>query len=102
MARPDWWEENEAIRRQLDLPAYEPPRLSDGVYTHEIVPELEEQHDCRILFIGIDTTYPEAWELRIDGETAATIDRRRDARGNTVYGLSASELRDRVESHCQS
>jgi hypothetical protein len=102
--RPEWWETNEAIRDRLDLPDYEPPRLADGTYTHELVPELERACDCTIRFIGVNTTFPEDWELRVDGRTVRSVERRRDANGNTVYGLTASELcetvRDTVSGPC--
>jgi len=94
--RPEWWETNEAIRDRLDLPAYEPPCLADGTYTHEVVPELEAICDCTIQFIGVNTTFPEDWELRVDGRTVRSVERRRDANGNTVYGLTTTELRDAV------
>lgn len=94
--RPEWWETNQAIRDRLDLPEYEPPRLADGTYTHEVVPELERACDCTIRFIGVNTTFPEDWELRVDGRTARSVERRRDANGNTVYGLTAVALRRTV------
>jgi hypothetical protein len=94
--RPDWWARNQRIREELDLPDYEPPRLADGTYTHEVVPDLEAEHDCTVRFIGINTTYPESWEFRVDGEPVGRIPRRRDANGNTVYGLTAEELRAAV------
>lgn len=94
--RPGWWDTNEAIRDRLGLPEYEPPRLADGAYTHEVVPELEGVWNCRIRFIGVNTTFPEDWELRVDGRTVRSVERRRDANGNTVYGLTATELRETV------
>lgn len=96
MSRPDWWETNEAIREELELPKYEPPRFADDVYTYEVIPALEAQYACTIRLIGINTTYPEAWELRVDGRTIAEIDRHRDARGNTVYGLTANDVKELV------
>lgn len=101
MTKPEWWEENQAIRDRLDLPTYEPPRLTDGTYTYEVVPPLEERYDCRIRFLGVNTTYPDAWELRVDGEIVRKVDRHRDERGNTVYDLTASTLQAAVESALQ-
>jgi hypothetical protein len=96
--RPEWWETNEAIRDRLDLPDYEPPRLADGTYTHEVVPELERALDCTVRLIGVNTTFPEDWELRVDGQTVRSVERRRDGNGNTVYGLTAPELRAAVRN----
>lgn len=94
--RPDWWAENEAIRESLDLPRYEPPRFADGTYTHEVVPALEREHGCSIRLLGVNTTYPEDWELRVDGERVRSVERRRDTNGNTVYGLTAAAFRAAV------
>lgn len=91
--RPDWWAENAAIRERLDLPAYEPPRFADGTYTHKVVPDLEAEFGVTVRFVGLNTRYPDAWTIRVDGEPVADIERRRDARGNTVYGHTAAEVR---------
>lgn len=95
-AKPDWWAENEAIKAAFDLPAYEPPRFADGTYTHEIVPSLEREIDGTIRFIGVDTQYPEDWQVRVDGEPVMRIGRRRDDRGNTEYQLTAEAFRERL------
>jgi hypothetical protein len=98
--KPDWWSENEEIKAQFDLPTYEPPRFEDGTYTHDVVPKLESQFECRIRFVAIDPRYPEDWEVRVDGAPALDIGRRRDNNGNTVYQQTASEfesaLRDQI------
>lgn len=94
--RPDWWDRNEAIRDELDLPGYEPPRFADGTFTHEVVPSLEAEFDVAIRFIGFNTSYPDAWELRVDGDRVCDLERRRDSRGNTVYRMTAAEVREAV------
>lgn len=99
-AKPEWWVENEAIKASFDLPAYEPPRFADGTYTHEVVPSLEGELAGTIRFVGVDTRYPEDWEVRVDGEPVMSIGRRRDDRGNTVYQLSAKAFRDRLREAC--
>lgn len=97
-AKPEWWTENEALKRSFDLPDYEPPRFADGVYTHEVVPSLEAEYGIEIQFIGIGTRYLDDWVVRIDRRTAFGIGRFRDDNGNTVYKLSADEFRDGVRS----
>lgn len=92
--KPDWWAENETLRKQLDLPSYEPPRFLDGSYSHEVVPELEAEHACRIQLMGVDTRYPDDWTVRVDGESVMALPRHRDDHGNTVYELTADEFRD--------
>ena len=95
----DWWRENDRLREELGLSEYRPPRFADSTYTHEITDEIEAIYDCRIQFIGINTRYPEDWEIRINGEVAFDIGRYRDDQGNTVYEISAEEFRERVEAY---
>jgi hypothetical protein len=97
--KPDWWRDNERLRSQLGLPTYQPPRFADGTYTHEVVETLETTHGCDLQFIGIDTRYPDDWEIRVDGEPAFAISRHRDEHGNTIYGMDAGSFRDAVENH---
>ena len=94
--RPDWWRENERLRAEMDLPEYEPPRFADGTYTHEITEPIETAHACRIQFIGLNTHYPDDWEVRVDGEPVMGIGRHRDEHGNTVYELPAKAFRETV------
>jgi len=97
--RPDWWRENERLREDLDLPAYEPPRFADGTHTHEVTDRLERAAGCRIRFVGYNARYPDDWEVRIDGDPAFAVGRHRDDRGNTVYELSAAAFRAAVREH---
>lgn len=82
----------------MDLPEYEPPRFRDGTYTHEVVEPLEAANDCRIQFIGVNTHYPDDWEVRVDGEPVFGIGRHRDEHGNTVYEMSAGAFKERLRS----
>lgn len=77
----------------MGLSEYRPPRFADGTYTHEVVESLEERYDCRIQFLGVDTRYPDDWEVRIDGTPAFEIGRHRDEQGNTVYERTAHAFR---------
>ena len=43
---PRWWARNERLREERGLPPYRPPRFEDGIYTHEVVPELEAELGC--------------------------------------------------------
>lgn len=84
--KPAWWEENERLREEMELAAYEPPRFADGTHTHDVVDELESRHGCSIMFrSAVNPDYPEDWEVRVDGRSVARIGRHRDQNGNTVY-----------------
>lgn len=93
---PEWWSENERLKAEMGLPEYKPPRFSDGTYAYEVVDSIEEEHDCQVRFIGVNTRYEDDWEVRVDGTTAFEVGRRRDDYGNTVYGLTAREFRDAI------
>jgi len=97
--RPDWWERNRRQKAEMDLPPYEPPRFADGTYTHEVVEPLESAYDCSIWFVGVDPSYPDEWEVRVDGDPVFTVGRHRDGDGNTVYEMPAREFRERLETY---
>jgi hypothetical protein len=90
--KPDWWNENQRIRDQYSLPEYQPPRFSDGTYVYEVISKLENDYNCEIQFIGIDTKYAEDWEVRIDGEYVMELPRRIDDNGNMIYEIQPDEF----------
>lgn len=96
--RPDWWRQNDAIRAEMGLPSYEPPRFRDGTYTHEVVDPLAERHGCQIRLMAVDPRYGDDWEVRVDGDPVLTVGRHRDDRGNTVYEADAAEIRAAIEA----
>ena len=95
--RPAWWDINQEIRERYDLPEYDAPRFACGTYTHQVVPELERRYDCQIRFIAIDIRYPDDWSVRIDNQFAFKIPIRRTKSGNTIYRISATEFRNRID-----
>ncbi|MGM0590048.1 MAG: hypothetical protein ACQETI_00220 [Halobacteriota archaeon] len=101
-SKPDWWRENERLRRRLGLPAYEPAQFLDGTYTHVVVRKLEETHDCEIQFrSSVNPAYPDDWSVRIDRQTVGHIGRSRDDKGNTTYELTSDEFRAMVGSYVE-
>ncbi|MFB6303425.1 MAG: hypothetical protein ABEH78_11275 [Haloferacaceae archaeon] len=96
--KPDWWRENERIRDALDLPAYEAPRFADGTYTHEVVEPLEAALGVTVRFVAVDPRHGDDWEVRIDGDPALTVGRRRDDAGNTVYEIDSETFEKRVRA----
>lgn len=91
-SKPDWWVENERLREDMDLPEYEPPQFSDGIYIHEIINNLERKHDIDIMLIGRNTRYGDDWDITVDGETVGHINRHRNKKSNTVYEQSSTKF----------
>jgi hypothetical protein len=90
--RPAWWVANDRLREKLGLAEYVPPRFEDGVYTHEVVPDLEADYGVEIRFLGVNASYGDDWEVRVDGESVLSIGRHRDDSGNTVYEMESDEF----------
>lgn len=98
-SKPDWWVENENLRRDMGLAEYDPPRFESGEYVHEVVAELESEYGCEIQFrSSVNPDYPEDWVVRLDQTTLVNVSRHRNEDGNTVYELAASTFQDMVES----
>jgi len=95
---PTWWSQNQILKQKMGLPAYEPPRFSDGHYLHEIVPEVEEAYDCTIQFVGVDAHYSDDWQVWIEGSFQFSISRHRDKKGNTVYEMAVDEFKSQLAS----
>ena len=90
--RPDWWQENKELRQAMGLPTYEPPRFINGVYTHNVVGNLEEQYNCTIQFIGVNVRHEDNWEIWVNGEPVIEIGRHRDQDGNTIYEMTSDKF----------
>jgi hypothetical protein len=95
--RPDWWEENSAIRAELGLPDYEPSQFKDGVYTHRVISGLEERYGVQIRLVGDDTRYGDDWDVRVDGTVVLSLGRHCDTDGNTVFEMDSNAFVDRFE-----
>lgn len=90
---PQWRRTNERLRESLGLPAYEPPRFQDGTHTFEVTDELESRYNCDIRFRGREVRYKDPWEVVVDQTPVLSIERRRDANGNTVFLMDSDEFR---------
>lgn len=97
--RPEWWKKNQQLREELGLPDYEPARFDDGVFKHEILPDLENEYNCTITFQSKNPQYPCDWVIRIDGEQIMTIERRRTKCGNTIFQITSEKFVKIVVSH---
>lgn len=94
--RPDWWRRNERLREEMELPPYDPPRVVDGTYLHELVAELEAEYGCEVDLVSDDPTYPSTWSIHVDGRGCARVRRRREPGGNDVCAIEADEFRRRA------
>lgn len=99
MDEPPWIEKNNALRRKLGLPEYKPPRFIDGNPTHAIVKHIENKYGCSIYFVGVNTKYPQDWEIWVENKCIMELERRRDSNGNVIYNISQEEFRQCVEGN---
>lgn len=90
--KPAWWSRNERLREELDLPAYEPSRLTDGTYVHEAITRLEATYECSIQLRVKNPQYSNTWSVIVDGKPRIDVDCRRTNRGNTIFRLTSTEL----------
>lgn len=91
-----WWRESVALFREHDMRPYRPPALSDGALVPSAVDALEAEFDARVRFRCV-----EEWGVYVDGERVASVGRRRDGDGRTVYALSEADLRELVAAHVE-
>jgi hypothetical protein len=96
--RPQWWQTNERLRRDLDLPDYQPPQFRDGTFVHSVVFELESSLECTIRIGGNDLNVGDPWPVIVDGIEIGSLPRHRNQSGNTVYECDADTLRTMVTS----
>jgi hypothetical protein len=96
--RPDWWQKNAELRDELGLPEYEPSRLLDGTYVHEVLAAVESEYGVTVELVSEEPSHPSTWAFVIDGVECASAIRRRDERGNNVYQITAEELRQQIDS----
>jgi hypothetical protein len=95
--QPDWWADNERLRRELGLPVYQPPRFENGTPVYQVVTALEDRFDCQIRFGGVGLGTADEWPVTVDGVEVGRLPRRRDESGNVVYQCPPEDLRAMVE-----
>lgn len=87
---PAWWRENVEQFRSYEMRPYRPPRFADGEIATTRIQELEERVGVEIRFRVVDPQAGNEWELLVDGERIARVDRRRDGEGYSVYGIESA------------
>lgn len=94
---PEWWRANIREFDERGLRTYLPSRFADGEIAQRTVERLETEYNVNIQLIGVNVRYGDDWELRVDGETVASLERRRSRTGYTVFELSSDEFERHVE-----
>ena len=89
---PAGWVEQARFRDRYNLPPFRPPRFGDDTLVRDVVEDLESRFDTRIEFVRRGT----GWTVKLDGDRAFPVERRRDGATNVVVGTSASEFRSAV------
>ena len=89
---PAWWRENVAAFRRHGMRPYRPPRFADGTVTTEVVDRLEAELGVTVRLRAFDPQAGGDWEVIVDGEPAARIERERTEGGYSEYGVTAAEF----------
>lgn len=96
---PEWWRRNIELFRAHGMRAYRPPRFSDGELVPIVVSELSDEISADISIRTTDPSKEHGWKLRVDGETVATMHRRRDGDGFSEYDIDSKSFRRLVIRH---
>lgn len=99
---PDWWRRNIEEFREHDMRPYRPPRFSDGRFTPAVRADLEREYGVTIQFRSRPPVDRGKWELIVDGELLATVDRRREGEGFTVYDIDSTQFTSLVAARCRA
>lgn len=91
---PEWWRRNIEEFRRYGLRPYRPPRFADGEIAPEVIVELEAELAVDVRFQTINPHEDERnqWELLVDGERVATMERRRVSEGYSRYEITSEEF----------
>lgn len=95
---PDWWRRNVELFRVHGMRPYRPPRFADGELTPEVILPLEAELGVEVRLRATDPEPEDEWEVWVDGSRAGTIERRRDGKGYTVYGMDSERFVELVSA----
>lgn len=96
---PNWWQEAIEEFERHGLRPYRPPRFEDGVLKHEVIEELQADHDVEITFIVYDSRFGDKWEVHIDEESIGEIGRHRSTEGYTIFELDSEAFVEFIKSN---
>jgi hypothetical protein len=94
---PSWWRSNIREFEANGLRTYLPSLFADGAIVQLIIERLAAEYKVDIRLVGAGVRYGDNWDLRVDGETVASLERRRDRAGYTVFEISSDEIKEMVE-----
>lgn len=89
---PDWWRRNIEEFRAHGMRPYRPPRFADDTLTPPVIDALEAELDVTVRLRSVNPQTGGDWEVVVDGEPVATVDRRREGEGFTRYAVDADEF----------
>ena len=93
---PPWWRENVERFREHGMRPYRPPQFRDGELTTPVVERLEEALGVTVRLRAVNPTYEEPWDVCVDGEPVASVDRARNSEGRTIYAISSDDFESLV------
>ena len=76
--------------------------FADGVYIHDVVPQLESDLNCDIQFVDPEPRSETNWQIRVDGVPITETKRRRDPRANTVFNIESTSFEEIVDEYLES
>ncbi|MFB6172433.1 MAG: hypothetical protein ABEJ23_07850 [Haloarculaceae archaeon] len=89
---PEWWRENVELFRAHGMRPYRPPQFADGEVTTPVVDRLEADLGVRVQLRAVDPAYEDPWDVYVDGEPVASVERERNGDGRTVYAVTSAEF----------
>lgn len=90
---PAWWRRNVEEFRRHQMRPYRPPVFADGEITAAVIDDVESEFDVTVRIRAVNPQDAGDWQVWVDGDPIAPIDRTRTASGTARYGMTGDELR---------
>lgn len=89
---PEWWRRNIEEARRYGLRPYRPPRFADGEFVPPVVEKLESETGRAVRLRTLRPEESGAWEVLLERDRVATLDRYRHSDGYSVYRIESAEF----------
>lgn len=89
---PTWWRRNVEEFRRYDLRPYQPPRFSDDELVPPVVFALEDELEVSIQLRVVDPQAGNRWEVVVDRDVVAEVDRDRHVAGYSRFHVTSEEF----------